>query len=317
MLWILFVKSRDFFFLFFDVFIMLPVMKVMIAGGKGQLGSDCTQVLQKSHDLMSVDIEEIDVAIYSDLAIMVQDFLPDIIVNCAAYTQVDSCETAKELAWEVNVKGAENLALCAQKYGCRLIHISTDYIFDGLKNVPEPYIENDNPNPLSYYGITKFESEKAVRRILDQYVIIRTAWLYGLNGQNFLKTMLKLALKNPDQTIKVVSDQFGSPTWSWRLALQIADVIAKNGPGTYHATAEGYCSWYELATYFLKKMAVPHNVIPCSSEEYPTPAARPKNSILENRHLKQKNMNSMRNWQDDLDQFITSFREHLIQECRP
>jgi dTDP-4-dehydrorhamnose reductase len=296
---------------------MLPVMKIMITGGKGQLGSDCTQVLQKSHDVMSVDIEEIDIALYSDLAIMVQGFLPDVIVNCAAYTQVDSCETAKDLAWEVNVKGAENLALCAQKYGCRLVHISTDYVFDGLKNVPEPYIEDDNPNPLSYYGVTKFESEKAVRRRLDQHVIIRTSWLYGLNGQNFLKTMLKTALKNPDKTIKVVSDQFGSPTWSWRLALQIAGLIDKNGQGTYHATAEGYCSWYELASYFFKKMAVTHNLIPCSSEEYPTPAARPKNSILENRYLKQKNMNIMKNWQDDLDQFVTSFRKHLIQECQP
>ena len=296
---------------------MLPNMKVMITGGKGQLGSDCTQVLQKSHDVMSVDIEEVDIAIYMDLAKMVQEFLPDVIVNCAAYTQVDSCETAKGLAWEVNVKGAENLALCAQNSGCRLIHISTDYVFDGLKRIPEPYVEDDTPNPLSHYGVTKLESEKAVRQTLEQHVIIRTAWLYGLNGHNFLKTILKLALKNPENTIKVVSDQFGSPTWSWRLALQISDLIAKNGQGTFHATAGGYCSWYELATYFLKKMAVPHRVMPCSSEEYPTPAARPKNSILENRCLKQNNMNIMRNWQEDLDQFVAGFRKDLIQECRP
>lgn len=295
---------------------MLPNMKVMIAGGKGQLGSDCTQVLQKSYDVISVDIEEVDIAIYKDLAKMVGQFLPDVIVNCAAYTQVDRCETDKELAWEVNVKGAQNLALCAQNNGCRLIHISTDYVFDGLKRVPEPYIEDDSPNPLSYYGITKLESEKAVRQTLEQHVIIRTAWLYGVNGHNFLKSILKLALKDPTRTIKVVSDQFGSPTWSWRLANQIDDLIAKKGQGTYHATAEGYCSWHALATYFLEKMDVPHHVIPCSSDEYPTPAVRPKNSILENRCLKQNNMNIMRNWQEDLDLFVAEFRRNLIQECR-
>lgn len=316
MAWYIFFAIIYFFFLFFDVLIMLPVMKIMIAGGKGQLGSDCTQVLQQSHVVMSVDIEEIDITVYSDLEKMVHTFLPDIIVNCAAYTQVDRCETAKELAWKINVQGTENLALCAQKYGGRMIHISTDYIFDGLKKLPASYVEEDDPNPLSYYGVTKLESEKAVRQTLAEHMIIRTAWLYGLNGNNFLKTMLKLALKNPDQTIKVVNDQFGSPTWSRRLALQIAKLIDKNGAGTYHATSEGYCSWYELASYFLAKIKVPHRVVPCTSQEYPTPAVRPKNSILENRHLKQSNANIMPDWRVDLDQFIDQFRKQLIQECQ-
>lgn len=290
-------------------------MRVMVAGGGGQLGSDCTQVFQKKHDVLSVDLEDIDITICPDLEKMVQDFLPEIIVNCAAYTLVDNCETAKELAWQVNVKGSQNLALCARKYGVRLIHISTDYVFDGLKKVPEPYFEDDRPCPVSYYGITKLESEKVVRRTIDQHVIVRTAWLYGFNGQNFLKTMLKLALNNPEKEIKVVADQFGSPTWSHRLSLQLSELIEKNILGTYHATAEGYCSWYELAKYFLNKIKVPHVVVPCASEEYSTAAIRPKNSILENRHLKAKNINIMIPWQDDLDRFIAGFREPLIQEC--
>ena len=193
-------------------------MKIMITGAKGQLGRDCTQILQKAHDIMPVDLEEMDVALYSDVETIVQEFLPDIIINCAAYTQVDKCETSKELAWNVNVRGPENLALCAQKHGGRLIHISSDYVFDGKKPFPEPYVEDDEPHPLSYYGLTKLASEKVVRRTINQHVIFRTAWMYGVNGQNFLKTMLKLALKNPDNAIKVVCDQYGSPTWSHRLA---------------------------------------------------------------------------------------------------
>jgi dTDP-4-dehydrorhamnose reductase len=290
-------------------------MKIMITGAKGQLGADCVRVLNETHEVMSIDLEELDITRLSDVEAMVKDFTPDIILNCAAYTQVDNCETDKEPAWKLNVTGTKNLAQCAAKHGGRLIHISTDYVFDGSKKFPEPYVETDAPNPVSYYGMTKHESEKVVRQTTDKHIIIRTAWLYGVNGYNFLKTMLKLALKNPNNKIKVVNDQFGSPTWSHRLAQQIARIIDENGQGTYHATAEGYCTWYELAVYFLNKMEVPHTVIPCTSEEYPMPAPRPKNSILENRHLKEKGINIMKNWQDDLDQFVDDFKERLLSEA--
>ena len=291
-------------------------MKILITGGKGQLGSDCAQILQKTHTLMSVDLEDIDIAVSSDVEKMVQDFLPDIIVNCAAYTQVDNCETAREPAWKVNVAGPQNLGRCLQKHGGRLIHISSDYVFDGTKKTPEPYVEDDAPQPLSYYGLTKLESEKAVRRSIDQHIILRTAWMYGATGQNFLKTMLKMALTSPGKVIKVVCDQYGSPTWSQRLAIQISELIDKNCQGTYHATAEGYCAWYELAKYFLEKMGVKHAVVPCTTDEYPTPALRPKNSILENRRLKEMGLNIMVPWQDDLDQFISEYKEQLIDEVK-
>ena len=289
-------------------------MKIMITGGRGQLGADCTRVLQNIHEVMSIDLEELDITRLSDVETMVKDFTPDIILNCAAYTQVDNCETDTEQSWKINVTGTKNLVQSVAKHGGRFIHISTDYVFDGRKKVPEPYVEDDEPHPLSYYGITKYESEKVVRQTTDRHMIIRTAWLYGVNGYNFLKTMLKLALGNPNNKIKVVNDQFGSPTWSHRLVLQIARIIDENGQGTYHATAEGYCTWYELASYFLNKMEVPHTVIPCTSEEYPTPAPRPKNSILENRHLKEKGINIMKNWQEDLDQFVDDFKERLLSE---
>ena len=240
--------------------------------------------------------------------------MPEIIINCAAYTQVDQCEIEKKLAWDVNVTGTENLVKCLEKQGGQLIHISTDYVFDGSKKIPEAYVETDQPNPVSYYGKTKYESEKVVQRGSDRHVIVRPAWMYGVNGHNFLKTMLSLALKKPGHDIKVVNDQYGSPTWSYALALQIERIIHAHAGGIYHATAEGCCTWFELAEYFLNKMQVPYNIVPCTTEEFPTRAKRPKNSILENRHLKEKGINIMSPWQDDIGRFVSDFREDLIAE---
>ena len=236
------------------------------------------------------------------------------IINCAAFTRVDDCEIEKELAWNANVTGPENLAKCVDKHGGCLIHISTDYVFDGQKKVPEPYVETDVPNPISYYGMTKLEGEEAIRRTTDRHIILRTAWLYGISGHNFLKTMLKLCLRNSDNKIKVVNDQFGSPTWTYRLALQIEKLIETNNRGIFHASANGHCTWYELAVYFLKKMELPYNIIPCTTEEYPTPAHRPMNSILENRNLKEKGIDIMANWKSDVDRFILDFRGVLLKD---
>ncbi|MBW2603306.1 MAG: dTDP-4-dehydrorhamnose reductase [Deltaproteobacteria bacterium] len=289
-------------------------MRIMITGDKGQLGSDCTRVLGKTHDVLGVDIDEVDITKLQDIESLVQQFTPNIIVNCAAYTRVDDCEVEKESAWNANVTGAENLAKCVEKYGGRLIHISTDYVFDGRKKAPEPYVETDITNPISNYGMSKLEGEKAIKKATNRFVIVRTAWLYGISGPNFLKTMLKLSLRSSDNTIKVVDDQFGSPTWTHRLALQIERLIETNCRGIFHATSEGYCTWYELAVYFLEKMAVPHTIIPCTTKEYPTPAARPMNSILENREFKEKGMNIMADWKSDVDEFVLNFREVLLKE---
>jgi dTDP-4-dehydrorhamnose reductase len=291
-------------------------MKILVTGGKGQLGTDCVRVFGKTHEVLAIDLDEVDITRLSDLEALVQKFMPNIIINCAAYTQVDNCEIEKDLAWNVNVTGTENLVKCSEKQGCRLIHISTDYVFDGSKKIPEPYVEKDKPNPVSYYGKTKYESEKVVLSGSDRHVIVRPAWMYGVNGYNFLKTMLKLALNNPKGEIKVVNDQYGSPTWSYGLALQIQRIIQTDVHGIYHTTAEGYCTWFELAEYFLNKMQVPHTIVPCTSEEFPTRAKRPKNSILENRHLKEKGINIMSQWQDDIDRFVSGFREALIAEIK-
>lgn len=290
-------------------------MKILICGGSGQLGHDCAQVMQRSYEIVLTDLEELDITNLAAVDKAISQTTPDVVINCAAYTNVDECETRQALAWNVNVEGPRNLALGVEKHGGRLIHISSDYVFDGKRRTPEPYVEDDEPNPLSYYGKTKLESELAVREITERHIILRAAWMYGVKGHNFLKTMLRLALGNPRKEIKVVNDQHGSPTWSYRLSLQMAKLVETQGQGTYHATAEGHCSWYEMACYFLERMGVPHSLVPCTTEEYPTPASRPQNSILENRHLRENGVDLMPHWQTDLHQFVSLFAEQLMREA--
>ncbi len=291
-------------------------MKILISGGTGQLGRDCTKVLERDHEVTPVGSKALDISDWKAVKAFVHDLKPDVILNCAAFTKVDDCETKKELAWKVNVDGPKNLAAAAGELGARMIHISTDYVFDGEKPVPEYYTETDTPHPVSYYGLTKLEAEKAICAQTGRYSILRTAWLYGANGQNFLKTMLRLALGDPEREIKVVHDQFGSPTWSYRLAEQIEKVMDADQNGIFHATSENYCTWYELATAFLGDMAVPNGFIPCTTRDYPTPAKRPLNSILENQRLKAEGLNVMGDWRADLTQFVTLFKDHLMDEVK-
>lgn len=291
-------------------------MRILITGGTGQLGSDCAQVFSRQHQVLAPGVEQLDITSASDVEGAVRTFRPDVIVNCAAYTRVDACETEREVARQVNVTGPENLAASAHRHGTVLVHVSTDYVFDGRKAVPEAYTETDTPGPISYYGKTKLEGEVAVRRMCADHVIVRTAWLYGGSGPNILKTFLCRALGDPSGEIKVVNDQYGSPTWSYRLALQIARLIQAGGHGVYHATSQGYCTWYDLACYFFNLMDVPHRVVPCSTAQYPTPACRPKNSILENGRLKAGGIDLMPLWEEDLNAFVLRYKTALIEEAQ-
>jgi len=290
-------------------------MKVMITGAKGQLGNDCVRTFGKKNEIIAVDLEELDITRSAEVSAFVEETKPDHIINCAAHTGVDACETEKEAAWAANVSGPLNLAESVNRWGGQLVHISTDYVFDGQKPISECYVEDDEPNPLSYYGKTKLEGENAVRKTTERHIILRTAWMYGADGNNFLKTMLKLARANPAGELKVVNDQYGSPTWSYRLALQIEKLVEKGARGIYHATAEGVCTWYELADYFLNKMDVPHCLVPCASDEFPTAAVRPKNSILENRRLKEAGINVMVPWQEDVAKYVEQFGNQLLRNA--
>ena len=265
----------------------------------------------------AVDRDALDITRADAVDAAIQRFRPAVVINCAAYTQVDQCESRPRDARQVNARGPANLARSVAKAGGHLVHISTDYVFAGRKPVPEPYDENDRPNPVSCYGQTKFEGEEIIRQTTPHHLIVRTSWLYGMNGANFLKTILGRALHHPAREIRVVDDQFGSPTWSWGLALQLARLISAGWHGTCHASAEGHGSWYALARLFLQHMQVPHKIVPCTSQAYVTAARRPQNSILANNRLKAGGLNMMPDWREDLARFVTAFRNRLIAECRP
>ena len=288
-------------------------MRILLTGSSGQLGSECKKVLKDDYEIISPNKEELDITSWDKVITSIDQLSPDIIVNCAAFTNVDECEKEKKLAERINVEGPRNLAQGAARYEKIIVHVSSDLIFNGRKRLPQPYFEDDPTIPLSRYGLTKMESEMAVKQNTPHYIIIRAGWIYGVRGEDFLKKILKLATKDNQKSLYVVDDQIGSPTWSYRLAQQIKVLIDNRKEGVYHATSEGYCSRYEWAKYFLKKMEISIPVLPCTSEKFPTPARRPLNSILENRQLKIEGLNIMPNWQKDLDIFIDSYGEMLLK----
>lgn len=291
-------------------------MKLLVVGAKGQLGRDCVSLLQAQYEITGLDLPDFDMTSETAVNSEISSLQPDIIVNCAGYTRVDDCEKYRDAAMKANALGPMLLARAAHQAGSMLVHISTDYVFDGTRPPPEPYVETDEPHPLSWYGQTKLDGEKAVAENTDRFVVLRTAWLYGRHGGNFPKKMLQLALANPAKALRVVNDQYGSPTWSHRLADQIQKTTAYGCHGIYHSTAEGYCTWYEFARRFLDLMNVDHSLVPCRSDEYPTPAKRPVNSILENARLKAAGINVMKPWDVDLEEFVATFREELLLEAR-
>ncbi len=291
-------------------------MKIAIIGSGGQLGTDCTNIFSGNHQVTGFDVPEIDISSKKSVEENLLPLKPEVIINCAAFTAVDGCETQQELAEKINAQGPANLADVAQSLGSRLVHISTDYVFSGDKKVPETYAENELADPRSQYGITKLAGEKEVTARCKNNLILRTAWLYSGYGNNFLKTMLKLALSDQERQFTIVNDQYGSLTWSHTLARQIEKLLETDLTGVIHTTSEGYSTWYEAACYFLDVMEVKHSFIPCTTEEYPTPTPRPKNSILENGILNTEKLSVFRDWKEDVDQFVREFRTRLIAETK-
>ncbi|MEA2115453.1 MAG: dTDP-4-dehydrorhamnose reductase, partial [Thermodesulfobacteriota bacterium] len=272
-------------------------MNILITGASGQLGRDCMHVMQDDHNIHGNTSRQLDITSLKKVQQEVAVVHPDLIINCAAYTAVDNCEKEQDRCRSVNEQGAANLAEVCAAAGCRLIHISTDYVFDGNKPVPEAYTEQDPVSPLSAYGRSKLAGEQAIEAAMDDFLILRTAWLYGMGGNNFLKTMLRLSVADPKRTIRVVNDQYGSLTWTMTLAHQIKKVLASGLTGIVHATADNYSTWFAGANYFLQTMKVDFSLEPCTTEEYPAPAHRPTNSILANNRLKEHGLHVMQNWQ--------------------
>jgi dTDP-4-dehydrorhamnose reductase len=218
------------------------------------------------------------------------------------------------LFYKINVEGARNLAQVCARFDCKIVHISSDYVFDGKKSIPQPYFEDDEPNPLSFYGKTKADSEKAVIDNIEDYIIIRTGWLYGRRGSNFVKWVIKKAISG--EKIPVLKDQYGSPTWTYKVALQILVLLEKKMTGIFHATSEGYCTRVEWAKFILDHLGLSAELEPISIKDWSPPAKRPVNCLLENKELKTYRLSIMKNWKDELKDFLNRFGTSLIKEVR-
>ncbi len=283
---------------------------ILITGANGQLGRALNTVLKEQLDSDTIILNTsrgeptaycpilLDITNPVAVTNIVQDLKPDIIINCAAHTAVDLCETDEERAYEINALGPKNLAAAANAIDAKLIHVSTDYVFDGERKTP--YTEEDQANPQTVYGQTKLEGERLVQNHCEKYFIIRTAWLYG-EGKNFVKTMLQLAENHTE--VRVIRDQFGTPTSALELAKAIVFLMNTENYGIYHGTCEGIATWYEFATEVFRLAKKEITVKPITTEEYPTPAKRPKYSVLENKKLKALNY-YMKPWKDALQEYI-------------
>ncbi|WP_032122628.1 dTDP-4-dehydrorhamnose reductase [Clostridium amazonitimonense] len=292
-------------------------MKILITGAKGQLGSQIINIINNGQselgnidsaynncEIMALDVDELDITNLDKCKTVAKELKPELIINCAAYTNVDNCEKQEDLAFKINALGARNLAIIAEELGAKLVQVSTDYVFAGNRN--EPYKEYDITNPLSVYGKSKLLGENYVREFCSRYFILRTAWLYGLNGGNFVKTIMKAAKEKGE--LKVVNDQRGNPTYAEDLAHHILALAVTEEYGIYHCTGQGECSWYDFAKAIVEYSNIPCKVEPITSEQLDRAAKRPSYSSLDNMMLRCTIGNNMRDWKEALEQFISKVK---------
>lgn len=282
-------------------------MRILVIGSQGMLGRELVNRLPAfSHspvqrtEVIAANHGDIDITHGQNTAKFIAQVMPDVIVNCAAFTNVDACESHISEAFAVNATGAKNVALAGKETGARVIHISTDYVFDGMKN--EPYIEDDKPNPISVYGRSKLEGELAIQEMSDNYTIIRTAWLYGLHRRNFVTTMLELGRKN--RSVSVVTDQCGCPTYTADLSYAIWKIISSDLRGLYHITNTGTCSRYEWARKIFELTGNQVSVLPVKTSDYKRAANVPQNSSLNCTKYTMATGHKMRPWQEALEEYL-------------
>lgn len=278
-------------------------MRVLVTGVKGQLGHDVMNELAKrGYEGIGVDVEEMDITDAEAVRRVMEETRPDKVVHCAAWTAVDAAEDQTEICRRVNVDGTENIARMCGELDIPMIYLSTDYVFDGQGTRPW---EPDDPvvQPLNVYGQTKYEGELAVQKYTDKYYIVRIAWVFGVNGKNFIKTMLNLG-KTHD-TLTVVDDQVGTPTYTYDLAALLVDMLEKEEYGIYHATnGGGYISWYDFAVEIFRQAGMKVNVKPVTSAEYPAKAKRPSNSRMEKKKLEEHGFRMLPDWKDALARYL-------------
>jgi dTDP-4-dehydrorhamnose reductase len=283
-------------------------MKILVTGAKGQLGSEIKFLsTQFDYEFHFIDLDELDLTRLNEIPLYFSQKNPDYIINCAAYTAVDKAEDDIELAQIINAKAPKKVAEYCAKSGCRLIHISTDYVFDG--NFIRPISETDIPNPKSIYGKTKLDGETNILALLDNAYIIRTSWVYSEFGNNFVKTMLRLGVEKDE--INVVADQYGTPTWARDLAeaiLKIIDQIDEGNdhPGLYHFSNEGAISWYDFAVEIMKLANLNCKVNPINTSDYPTRAERPHYSVLNKLKIKNNYNLTIPSWNMSLKNYLSN-----------
>lgn len=280
-------------------------MKVLVTGTKGQLGYDVVNELEKrGHTAVAVDIEEMDITDAVSVERVITEAEVEAVIHCAAYTAVDAAEDNVEICRRVNAEGTENIAKVCKKLDLKMIYISTDYVFDGEGE--RPWEPDDERHPLNVYGQTKYEGELAVEKYLEKYFIVRIAWVFGVNGKNFIKTMLKLS--ETHEELNVVDDQVGSPTYTYDLAVLLVDMVESDKYGRYHATNEGLCTWYEFAKEIFRQAGVEVKVNPVTSDMFPAKAKRPKNSRMSKEKLNANGFHRLPTWQDALERYLSEIR---------
>jgi dTDP-4-dehydrorhamnose reductase len=288
-------------------------MKILITGSKGQVGSQLINIFKKGKSelgeipaqiknavVIGKSSQELNITDFDKVKTVLNEIKPDIVINTAAYTNVDGCEANKELAFSVNAIGAKNLAIACEDIGAKIVHISTDFVFNGKRNIP--FTESDEPSPQSIYAISKNMGDNYVQEFSSKYFIVRTSWVYGYKGNNFVYAIMKAGKEKG--ILKVVNDQIGNPTNAEDLSHHILKLITAENYGIYHCSGQGECSRYDFARKIIQLTKIPCEVIPCSTDEYPTPARRPAYSSLDNLRLRNTVGDEMRNWEQALSAFI-------------
>lgn len=276
-------------------------MKLLVTGVKGQLGHDVVKECEKRGiTAIGVDVEEMDITDAAACEKVIKEAKVDAVIHCAAYTAVDAAEDNIELCRKINAEGTENIVKVCRELNIKMMYFSTDYVFNGKGD--RPWKTDDERSPLNVYGQTKYEGELAVENSLEKYFILRIAWVFGVNGKNFIKTMLRLGKEKG--AVSVVNDQIGSPTYTADLAVLAVDMIQTDKYGTYHATNEGLCSWYEFACQIFNEANMDVKVTPVSSDAFPAKAKRPSNSRMDKSKLTENGFSPLPGWQDALKRYL-------------
>lgn len=275
-------------------------MRILITGSKGQLGTELISIAPKKHEIFGYDMD-MDITKPQEIEEKFLKAKPDIVIHCAALTDVDGCEDKKEAAYLINTKGTENLAEACKKHGSDLLFISTDYVFDGTKG--RPYVEMDKPNPLSVYGDSKYRAEEIIKKTMKNFYIARTTGIYSKYGKNFVDTVIKAGKDN--NKLDIVNDQICTPTYSLDLANCIYKLIETKNYGIYHATNNGQCSWFYFTLEIFKILNINTQVLPIESKKLSRKAKRPAFSVLENQRLESSNIYFFKHWKEALKQYLT------------